>query len=128
MTASNASPKGEPRFYTFRQNNSGGSFDHDADAGIGVGVIIEATCLEHAIDRAERIGLYFSGVASGIDCGCCGDRRDEPWEEKGTERPEIYGEEFVPASDGDEPYLDWGLPTYIHYMGGEFKAAKKAAP
>lgn len=38
-------------FYTFAQNNSGGSF-----------VI------------AESIGIYFDGVECDLDCECCGDR------------------------------------------------------
>jgi hypothetical protein len=43
------------KFYEYRQNNSGGSFDIDDAAGIGVRVWIEATDSDHADSRAETI-------------------------------------------------------------------------
>ena len=49
----------ETKFYTFSQNNSGGSFVTDSIRGIGEYVIIEALNSNDANDRAERIGLYF---------------------------------------------------------------------
>lgn len=118
----------DTKFYTFRQNNSGGSFDHFPEDGIGVAVIVEAQNFSQALDRAERIGLYFNGCDTGRDCSCCGDRWSEPWSEDGTERPEIYGEEYAACAEGDEPYLYWGLPSYIHFIGGEFRPAKRVAP
>lgn len=77
------------KFFTFPQNNSGGSFHYDFFAGIGRYVIVEAIDQEHATTRAQQIGLYFDG--SG-DCSCCGYRWSEPWDEEGTEEPEIYGQ------------------------------------
>lgn len=62
------------KFYTFSQNNSGGSFVVDEEAGIAETVIIEAHSAADANSRAERIGIYFDGVTSGLDCECCGDR------------------------------------------------------
>ena len=56
-------------FYTYRQNNSGGTFVYDESAGISVNVIIEANSREQAKRRAEQIGLYFDGQ---MDCDCCG--------------------------------------------------------
>lgn len=76
-------------FYTFRQNNSGGSFDRDAD--IDEVVIIEADSEDQANNKAEDIGIYFYGVRSGRDCECCGDRWT-PYYGGATNDPEIYGE------------------------------------
>jgi len=78
------------QFYTFNQNNSGGSFDYSEHSGITHYVIIEAQDLEHAVKRAEDIGLYFHGVVSGQDCECCGDRWYEPWSDEGTDEPRVY--------------------------------------
>jgi hypothetical protein len=96
-------------FYTFNQNNSGGSFDHDPNAGIGYCVCVEAANETDANQRAEQIGLYFNGCDSGMDCDCCGDRWYEQWREEGDETPTLYGK---PLTGG------WGLPSYIHYLDG----------
>jgi len=98
------------KFFTFGLNNSGGSFDHDAAAGIGCDVCIEAVDAEDALARAEQIGLYFNGCDDGRDCPCCGDRWSY-WMENsdGTEAPEKYGK---PLKGG------WGLPSYVHYIDG----------
>jgi hypothetical protein len=114
------------KWFYFDQNNSGGSFDHKPVDGIGYGLFIEATDKDHAIERAEHIGLYFDGCDSGMDCSCCGDRWYRPWDD-GTDKPQRYGEEWRPVADAEEPDLEWGLPLYIHEIGGQFKAAKKAA-
>src|SRR5688572_2492456 len=69
-------------FFWYRQNNSGGSFRWNHDAGITVNVIIEADSPREADVKAEQIGLYFDGVNAGLDCSCCGDRwRREAWRE-----------------------------------------------
>lgn len=115
------------KFFTFRQNNSGGSFDHDAALGIGITVFVQAVDASHAEARAELIGLYFNGCADGTDCSCCGDRWSAPWED-GAVEPSTYGDSWVPVSEGHEPTLDWGIPSYIHYLDGSFKAAMKAVP
>lgn len=114
------------KFYTFRQNNSGGTFAHKPRDGIGMALFIEAVDKAHAISRAERIGLYFDGVACGMDCGCCGDRWSAPWDDEGTDTPKQYDDSWRPVEDGETPTLDWGLPSYIHFIGGEFKPAIKA--
>lgn len=113
----------ETKFYTFRQNNSGGSFDHEPEDGIGIVAFVEACDIVHAIARAERIGLYFDGVQDGRDCGCCGDRWNTPWSDDGTPAPELYGKPWRAAKEGEEPTLDWGIPSYVHFIGGEFKPA-----
>lgn len=102
-------------FYTFSQNNSGGSFTFNAEAGISHYVIIEADDLAEAMGKAEEIGLYFDGAG---DCPCCGNRWYEPWEV--SEKPEIYGE---PVTEdwkcnkwmGDNP------EAFIHYKNGKIK-------
>jgi predicted 3-demethylubiquinone-9 3-methyltransferase (glyoxalase superfamily) len=59
-------------FFLFSQNNSGGSFI--VNDKVAEYVIIEANKASHANSDAEEIGIYFSGVSTGDDCGCCGDR------------------------------------------------------
>lgn len=79
-------------FYTFNQNNSGGSFIIDSVSAPYV--IIEASCANQANELAEIMGLYFNGVDEGMDCECCGDRWYPMWDdERGTEKPEVYGSE-----------------------------------
>ncbi|MCY9512341.1 hypothetical protein M5W78_21025 [Paenibacillus larvae] len=75
-------------YYTYDQNNSGGSFTID-DSVCEV-VIIEADTAEQANAKAETIGIYFDGVDKGIDCPCCGDSWVREYG-KGTDEPEVYG-------------------------------------
>lgn len=107
-------------FFHFSQNNSGGNFHVDEDAGIGHHVLIEARDVRHAVDRALGIGLYFNGCADGIDCDCCGDRWSEPWDDKGNDLPMIYGTD---VSNGVyETEWSWPSdPSFIHYLNGEIK-------
>jgi len=108
------------KFYSYSQNNSGGSFVHDAEAGIGHYVIVEAKSALDADRRAESIGLYFDG--SG-DCECCGNRWSEQWSDEGKDKPMIYDQD---VSEGvyKESWMDWGLPSYIHYADGTIKEVK----
>lgn len=76
------------RFWTFRQNNSGGSFDQNET--VSTFVIMEALDADDANCRAREIGIYFNGVEDGIDCDCCGDRWYPAYEE-GFKNPEVYG-------------------------------------
>lgn len=111
------------KFYHYRQNNSGGAFEFDHDKGISVNVIIQASSAEEADEKAGEIGLYFDGVESGRDCGCCGDR----WGGccgPGEQLPSIYSapvEEYYLASDGSRPYR-WTpkgeADCYVHYSDG----------
>jgi hypothetical protein len=72
------------KWFHFRQNNSGGSFDVNDEKGIGPHVYIEAIDADHANVRAEALGIYFDGVDQGNDCECCGDRwnsvSDNKWD------------------------------------------------
>ena len=116
----------DTKWFYFDQNNSGGGFVHNPEDGIGCGLFIEAMNKDHACDRAERIGLYFGGTSTGEDCSCCGDRWGTPWDD-GQDKPTRYNEEWRPAAEGENPDTEWSIPLYIHYIGGEFKAAKKVA-
>jgi hypothetical protein len=119
----------EMKFFAFQQNNSGGSFDHNPDEGIGIVVWVEAVDAAHANARAELIGLYFYGCRNGMDCSCCGDRWSEAseWMNEAGNSPTLYGEEWRAVDEGEEPTLDWNIPSYIHRMDGSFKAAKKVS-
>ena len=62
-------------FYSYSQNNSGGSFRLPA-----VDVIVEAGSAAEADTIAEGLGIYFDGVG---DCSCCGvrwNRAEEDWD------------------------------------------------
>lgn len=78
-------------FYTFVQNNSGGSFDWNDKAGIGMYVIVEADNADQANAKAEEVGLYFDGVENDLDCECCGDRWFPCDQCDAEDTPKIYG-------------------------------------
>lgn len=97
-------------FYCFNQNNSGGSFDIDSD--ITHYTVIEAGSAEEANDKAERLGIYFDGVASERDCPRCGDRWSPAWE-KGSKTPaESVG--FTPTTW----WMEEGREMVVHYLDG----------
>lgn len=99
-------------FFTYHQNNSGGSFVFDEQRGIGCYVIVEAEDYKQANRIAEDIGLYFNGCENDIDCDCCGDRWYEQYTGKGDEVPSIYG---IPIEESKQ----CGKPTvYVHYLNG----------
>ena len=81
------------KFYTFRQNNSGGSFDEDDN--VSLYVIVEAMNADQASARAKDAGVYFNGCNDGMDCHCCGDRWYRGYSE-GTASPEVYGKVVQP--------------------------------
>lgn len=109
-------------FYQFRQNNSGGSFDFDADRGISVNVVIEADSAADANLRAELIGIYFDDDYD-IDCECCGTRWSEIWrDEAGDEQPSVYGE--VITRDWKPSFIKCmgeNPEGYVHYKNGMIK-------
>jgi hypothetical protein len=110
-------------FFTYNQNNSGGSFDVDASQGVSHYVIIEADDNVHADSRAEEIGLYFDGCSSGCDCSCCGDRWYRSWSD-GSDTPMIFGKPacgytggcFAPPND---PLV------FVHYLDGHIESFPK---
>lgn len=118
-------------FFTYNQNNSGGGFDVDEERGISHFVIIEADDAIQADDRAQEIGLYFDGVDSGADCGCCGDRWYEAWLHDGKPVPTVYD---IPIQDvvftdkwSDEPnhvtrWIKSAPEAYVHFADGKVQA------
>jgi len=108
-------------FYTFRQNNSGGSFDFDEDAGITHFVIVEAEKSSSANSIAENIGLYWNGCETGDDCGCCGDRWNKSYESDAEKKPSYYGKELTSDTfKSGENYI-WmkeGKEACVHYLDG----------
>lgn len=100
-------------FYTYDQNNSGGSFVFDADRGISSVVIVEADSAAEADGHAEKIGLYFDGAG---DCECCGDRWYNAYE--GHALPTIYGRS-AELYEPDYKWQDDGNPeVFVHYADG----------
>lgn len=100
-------------FFTFNQNNSGGKTVHDSN--VSDYVIIEANDYKEANYLAQRIGIYFDGCASGIDCSCCGDRWSEAWNDDGDEEPMIYNESVKTI----DSYFRGTVK--IHYKSGEIE-------
>lgn len=114
------------KFYTYSQNNSGGSFVEDTDRGIGQYVIVEAFDAVQADQLAEDIGLYFDG--SG-DCECCGNRwysaNNNWYTDLGNDFPQIYDEDVTNGLT--TAGFTWDDPEaigYIHYMSGQRTAIK----
>lgn len=105
------------KFFEFWQNNSGGRFYFDHDAGLSKYVIIEAVNHQMANALAESIGIYFDGCDKDMDCSCCGDRWDRAYK-GGDSVPSSYGDPISLRStpeygkdckdgpDGYIPYLD----------------------
>jgi len=90
----------EVKYYEFRQNNSRGVFH--VDDNFGENVIIAARTADEANQRAEKIGVYFAGCATGRDCDCCGDRWSSIWRnDKGTSTPSIYGKSIEDSLSGE---------------------------
>lgn len=99
-------------FYLYNQNNSGGRFHQDDD--LSHRVVIEAPSIGMADGKAEEIGIYFNGVESGHDCGCCGDRWYEPDVLDGYDRQAML--DYV--QDLADKY-GWTSPDCtIHYLDG----------
>lgn len=94
-------------WFRYHQNNSGGHFHVDSEAGLGPNVWIEADNDVEADERGLALGMYFNGVEEGSDCECCGDRWSPNWG-AGEEVPEI-----------DEKYdFSWHKEVYFHPLNG----------
>lgn len=113
-------------FYTYRQNNSGGSFK--ITKKIKHFVIIEADSAKEANEKAEHTSIYFDGVEKELDCPCCGDRWHKVIEEDGTEKPEIYGED-ASSYLAFRKQLFCGLSTkeevIVYYKDGKVEVFKE---
>jgi len=107
-------------FYTYRQNNSGGSFI--VNKIVGEYVIVEADNSVEANSIAEEHEIYFDGCDHGLDCSCCGDRWNGCYNDDGSDVPKIYHktiEEFTI----DPGFACVGNETTIHiyYKNGDHK-------
>lgn len=96
------------KFFTYHQNNSGGSYESPARF-----VIIEARNAHLANAIAEDNGLYFDGCRSGKDCSCCGDRWYRCDDLDGTDAPEIYGETNMNTVVSDPFYNTGDILTIL---------------
>ena len=104
-------------FYTFGQNNPGGSFI--VDDTVCHYVIIEADDYALANDLAEYKGIYFNGCDDDIDCPCCGDRWSEVYKNDGTDEPLIYSEK---PDVYDDIFAERGeVYCRVFYQNGDVK-------
>jgi hypothetical protein len=104
------------KFYSFNQNNSGGSFSNSDKEGISEYVIIEALNAENANNKAEELGIYFNGCDDGRDCDCCGDRWYRVDESDADKVASIYGEPIEKANKS--MFRNY---VFVHYIDGTFK-------
>lgn len=104
----------DTKFYTYSQNNSGGSFTGPAHY-----VIIEAFNKDAAHDIAEQHGVYFNGIEDGHDCSCCGDRWSR-WSDE-NEVPSIYGEPVETTEESRLAQADGVTHALIVYLNGTTK-------
>ena len=98
-------------FYTYNQNNSGGSFVYNDK--VCCYVIIEADNAKESNTIAEDIGIYFDGCDNDIDCPCCGDRWYPTDEYDAKEEPRIYS--MTPDEyRNDEWGMNWTNPGEVY--------------
>lgn len=87
-------------YFRFRQNNSGGFFD-----GTPM-VFVQADNADDANRIAQDNGIYFNGVADGIDCGCCGDRWHRVYDDDAIDTPTAAVYSLADADFTDVTYAD----------------------
>lgn len=111
---------GKPKFYEFRQNNSGGSFH--VNENVTHFVFVEAYNGEDANSRAKQHGIYFN---SSYDCPCCGPRWesiDDRWDDYYQSIEEVYKRmndylrDYGGWMKADEP------EAYIYFIDGSKEA------
>lgn len=104
-------------FYTFIQNNSGGEWIFNEN--LAHFTIVEANTYDDALEIAEKLEIYFNGVARGIDCSCCGDRWDD-YNNNNSQTPKIYEKDI-----SEQTFYHWGKDTdaqvIVHYLNGDKK-------
>ncbi len=119
------------KFYEFRQNNSGGSFD--VDDNVCKWMFVEASNSEQANDIAQTLGVYFNGCQDGMDCDCCGDRWNEADEQDAIDLKEYgksYSTTFATIEDLSEMLVNeycWGKDEFarVFYLNGDRKQIRK---
>lgn len=75
-------------WFEYVQNNSGGHFNEPA-----IFVFVHAKNEDIANKIAFSSGVYFNGCDDGVDCSCCGDRWNSPFN-CGELMPEIDLDSF----------------------------------
>ena len=96
------------------QNDSGGYWVDDEQAGVGAHIIIEAVDWEEADRKLEKIGSNVSRFNS--PCPCCGERWGSARYSAATAKPKIHGttvEQYQSYSDDET--------AYVHYYDGTIK-------
>lgn len=116
VCVANTQPLTKLKWFTFDQNNSGGSYI--VNDKVDAYVIIQAHNADEANELAQRIGIYFNGVAEGYDCECCGNRWYRMYsDDQGTDEPEIYGNPIIWSPDAvpirARPGKNYGLPKGV---------------
>ena len=94
-------------YFKFRQNNSFGHF-------VGTPLVfVQADNAADANSIAQDHGVYFNGVADGVDCDCCGDRWYPVNDDDAQAQPSSYGYGggVTVYSDGDK-YIDYCGDTH----------------
>jgi len=76
------------KFFTFSQNNSGGSFYRNDM--VREFVVVEAQNAKEANSKFDEISYNYSD-----SCPCCGSRWYEVDEDEGSDKPMGYGEPFT---------------------------------
>ena len=98
-------------YFKFNQNNSFGHF-----SGTPL-VFIQADNAKAANAIAQDNGIYFNGVADGIDCDCCGDRWHPVHDDDAMDVPTDYVADSnfdykkKIYNDGDD-YIDYSGDTH----------------
>jgi hypothetical protein len=112
------------KFFTYQQNNSGGTFV--VDANVAHTVFVQAPNAEKANALAATVGVYFDGCDVGIGCECCGDRWSRADDEDGHDVPTIHGEDVRTAGAPSAFGGMWRDQVRIHFADGRICAASKA--
>lgn len=104
-------------FVGFVQNNSGGYFIINEDAGIGHYIIVEGTDIVDIRRRAENIVEDFSEY-----CSCCGKRWDVSliFHDDLYEYPNVYGKPVKEFADETNSNIK-NMYVFIHYIDGRIE-------
>lgn len=105
------------KFYTVRQNNSGGYCEENEEDGIGEYIIVEAPNDDYAEDKLRKIVENYS-----VYCPCCGERWYINTYNDGKDVPMIYDE---PVEQYENSWLSGTQTIYIHYMDGRIEKIEK---
>lgn len=95
-------------YFEFSQNNSGGGWQVDHEAGISEVVFVQASTPAEANEKAKAIGIYFDGLDTGRDCSCCGSRWTACWESD-------EGKEEAPVASK----VADGKVAFVHHADGK---------